>query len=287
VRVYVCVIHMLRSPCLAFLALPFVGAEHPGPDFAGFVRSGAIGTWRGVVHRNSDGAGSRDVEALTARLDEASHDVQAVKRGDEVVGICEAGADGIVLQAERATPGCTFFSHGSWAVAPPLLSGSGPIVVRLCLASRGGGQRHRFDVHVQHQALMGCQVAFQASAPFPWARGALVAFLDGCDGDDPSVKDWIARWAEPDWAATASTADWKAATRTELVGRPRGRAAWSNELTRWRHSSSVAAAAGRGGLPPRDAVWLVKGRCWVAVRRRVGGGLLVEAGSLLEGEAKV
>ena len=95
---------MLSTPaCLLGLGLSLVRAEHPGPDFTGFLRSGAIGTWRGVVHdhRISEeaplhkAAEARDIETLRACLDEASHDVQAVESGVEVAGICESGADGV------------------------------------------------------------------------------------------------------------------------------------------------------------------------------------------------
>ena len=173
--------------------------RHPGPDFKSFLASGATGPWRGAsyLYRPSD----------HNRLDvsESSHEVNEIvcsASGETIVGICETEETGAALSLDRGSAGCTFFSHGSWAAAPPVLAADGFAVLKLCLASRSG-VRHRVDVRVSRRALHSCRVAVQGRA---------------AGGGGGSVEASAGALAELDAAARAE-GDWEGATRTELIGR--------------------------------------------------------------------
>ena len=126
--------------------------RHPGPDFKSFLASGATGPWRGAsyLYRPSD-------QTADGMLDvsESSHEVNEIvssASGEAIVGICETEETGAALSLDRGSAGCTFFSHGSWAAAPPVLATDGFAVLKsgaLWTPQSAGG----FPARVRERAL--------------------------------------------------------------------------------------------------------------------------------------
>lgn len=121
--------------------------QHAGPNFATFLTT-STGTWRGHVFKGKDEPAA--VEHVVSALPD---------------GILEQCAGGATLQLDKSRDGFSYFSLGSWALAPPQLDAGSSLIVCLC----ADNVRHRLSVPVAGEVgLLGdCEVTFEGKDDAP------------------------------------------------------------------------------------------------------------------------
>lgn len=272
----------MRSGSLAFV---LAAAHALAPSFDSFL-SRSTGSWRGVGYSwsptESDGLMPLGVTpGHITPPDHVSCVVSEVMRscGGAVQGVRENLQGGGEVYLNRQSEGFSFFSSGSYALAPASLGDSvasdfGGLGLSVCL-SHCDGQRRRLLVALVGPELVTCDVAIEALESDPQLPDAAQALLGG---RLQMVVDANA------WEGGASTQC--------ISGAPPGGAGpWLNARTQWA-SSKIAVASGAPLLPNAaiEGNTFLPGGCFVSVRDdrgEEGGRLRVEVGSCAADAAEV
>lgn len=263
------------------------------PSFDSFTGR-SLGSWRGASYswnpKEADGSMPLGVApgSITPPVP-SSTVVEEVMRscGGAVQGVRELRQpDGGEVPLNRQVDGTTFFSCGSWALAPAVLSGGGDeedmlsspeaFGLQICLGHADETRRRMLIVLLDGE-LACCDVAIEGRAG------------DDADADgDASIAPAAALLLQRRLQVVVEAKAWEGgATSLDLTGSPSagGDAPWVNARLSW--AEVRGEVEGGSDLVPADAAYL-PGGAWVRIDKSGGaGGLSVEAGSVAADAAEV
>ena len=284
---------LMRSSFVCAVAwVASVGAL--APDFDSFVTH-AVGKWKGAAYcwqrtaENDDYLPLGVAPGYITPPSACSTEVSEVMRscGGAVQGVQEERrcqpADGTVA-LNRQVDGTTFFTYGSWANAPALLSDgaeSDLLTSPKCFGisvnlAHADATRRRLLLVISDASLLCCDVAIEQRMP----PGDLDAELD-----DEVAAALLQRRVQCVVEANA----WEGGASKLTLSGSSPSEDWINARTKW----SVVEGDLEGGTPLVPAsgengdVAYMPGGCWVRVAPRQGGGTLVEVGSIAAAAGEV
>lgn len=271
------------------------------PSFDTFLTH-SVGQWRGAAYCWQRAAASDGDESFvplgvapghitvatpsSTTVTEIMRSCGGAVQGVEEVRKCQP-ADGTVA-LNRQIDGTTFFSYGSWASAPVLLTDAeesdlltSPACFGLsvCLAHADGTRRRCLVVVSELSTVLCCDVAVEG-------RDARDGGERDGESDEDGLPDVARSLLERRLQVIVEASAWEGgASVLRLEGAPAGPpgADWLNARLKWQlHEDSIEGGAPL--VPPADEagvdVAYLPGGCWVKIARQPAGGAHIEVGSL-------